>query len=48
LIANAVAEECAKRTGEPVAWLIESRKDAKPDAKPAPTSIEQMDDDIPF
>ena len=24
------------------------RKDAKPDAKPAPASIEQMDDDIPF
>jgi len=24
------------------------RKDAKSDAKPAPASIEQMDDDIPF
>jgi hypothetical protein len=28
--------------------LAFKRKDAKPDAKPAPTSIEQMDDDIPF
>jgi hypothetical protein len=28
--------------------LAFKRKDAKPDAKPAPASIEQMDDDIPF
>ena len=28
--------------------LAFKRKDAKPDAKPAPSNIEQMDDDIPF
>jgi hypothetical protein len=28
--------------------LAFKRKDAKPESKPAPTSIEQMDDDIPF
>ena len=28
--------------------LAFKRKDAKPDSKPAPASIEQMDDDIPF
>ena len=28
--------------------LAFKRKDAKPDSKPAPAYIEQMDDDIPF
>ena len=28
--------------------LAFKRKDAKPDSKPAPASVEQMDDDIPF
>lgn len=28
--------------------LAFKRKDAKPDSKPAPSNIEQMDDDIPF
>ena len=28
--------------------LAFKRKDAKPDSKPAPASIEQMNDDMPF
>ena len=28
--------------------LAFKRKDAKPDSKPAPANVEQMDDDIPF
>ena len=42
---SAWTKEGAKGRWQSLAF---KRKDAKPDAKPAPTSIEQMDDDIPF
>lgn len=41
---------CWTKEGSRGRWqsLAFKRKDAKPNAKPAPSNIEQMDDDIPF
>jgi hypothetical protein len=42
---SAWTKEGAKGRWQSLAF---KRKDAKPDTKPAPASIEQMDDDVPF